>query len=223
MAFGNRFFLLLTLLIYWTYVDARSLVTYDIMGGESPKALERNEQLCTLCEEYTALATDYLNANKTETDVMKTLHQACSQMHSFEKQCVILVDYYGQLFFNEIGKIRPDEFCRKVNLCERISTRISMREDTCKLCRQVVTEIVTKLKDPDSQMEIIQILLKECNRMEQYAKECKRLVFRYGPLILVNGEKFLESNDICISIHACKANQEDGEPLIISESLVLDA
>jgi len=63
-------------------------VDHWVSRGESkiPKALERNEQLCTICEEYTALATNYLKANKTETEIMETLHQACSQLHSFEKQ-----------------------------------------------------------------------------------------------------------------------------------------
>jgi len=51
-----------------------------------PKALEKNEQLCTICEEYTAVATNYLKTNKTQTEIMETLRQDCSQLHSFEQQ-----------------------------------------------------------------------------------------------------------------------------------------
>jgi len=63
-------------------------VDHRVSRGESkiPKALERNEQLCTVCEEYTALATNYLKAYKTETEIMETLRQACPQLHSFEQQ-----------------------------------------------------------------------------------------------------------------------------------------
>ncbi|KAK4582228.1 hypothetical protein RGQ29_025410 [Quercus rubra] len=42
-------------------------------------------------------------------------------------------------------------------------------------------------------LEIIELLLKACNSMENYVKKCKKMVFEYGPLILANAEKFLES------------------------------
>lgn len=67
-------------------------------------------------------------------------------------QCVILVDFYGRLFFREIDRIRSDEFCRKVNLCEQISAPLPKRQDTCMLCHQIITEVLSKLKDPDSQV-----------------------------------------------------------------------
>lgn len=226
-------FLFILLAISLNFANARNLDGFEIMvipaeqrvpRGESkiPVALERNEQLCTLCEEYSALATSYLNANKTQNEIIETLHQACSKLHSYEQQCVILVDYYAQLFFREVGRIQPEEFCRKVNLCERISLSLPKKDDSCTICRQIVLEILAKLKDPDSELEIIQMLLQECNKMERYAQECKRLVFRYGPLILANGEKFLESTDVCAAIHACKTNGEDAGPAFTAEGFVLD-
>lgn len=220
MATGKVFTLyLIALVINWTYAEARYLApsaTSEIEVIHKP--LEGKEQLCTLCEEYTALATDYLEANKTEAEIVETLHQACTKLHSLEQQCVILVDYYAQLFFVQVTKIHPEEFCKKVNLCEKTSVFLPNKDDTCTLCHQVVVEILAKLKDPDSQMEIIEVLLKECNKMNNYVKECKRLVFQYGPLILANGEKYLESADICTSVHACKANEVN-----VAESLVSDA
>lgn len=44
------------------------------------------EGLCTLCEEYTSQAVYYLGENETQVEIISTLHQACSQLHSFEKQ-----------------------------------------------------------------------------------------------------------------------------------------
>lgn len=46
-----------------------------------------------------------------------------------------------------------------------------------------------------------------CNLSSFLLKQCKKLVLHYGPLILVNGEKFLENTDVCSAIHACKTNQ----------------
>lgn len=183
-------------------------------------AVGGNQQLCTLCEEYTALAAGYLGANKTETEIIDTLHKACSRLRAYEKQCLVLVDYYAPLFFMEIAKIQPEEFCTKVNLCEeRMSVSLLKGDDTCTLCHNVVNEVLTKLKDPESQIEIIQLLLKECNKVEHYVKECKRLVFQYGPLILANGEKFLETTDICTSVHVCTAKQGHNEGAILLEPL----
>lgn len=37
--------------------------------------------------------------------------------------------------------------------------------------------------------------------------QCKKLVFEYGPLILVNAEEFLVKNDICTLLRACPAEE----------------
>lgn len=44
------------------------------------------------------------------------------------------------------------------------------------------------------------ILLSLC-----YLLQCKRIVFEYGPMILLNAEHLLESNDICTILHACNS------------------
>lgn len=47
--------------------------------------------------------------------------------------------------------------------------------------------------------------------------QCKRLVFEYGPMILINAEKFLETTDICTALHACKANTTDLDANVTKE------
>lgn len=34
--------------------------------------------------------------------------------------------------------------------------------------------------------------------------QCKKMVFEYAPVILVNAEHFLEKNDVCAILHACE-------------------
>ncbi|KAJ7961111.1 Saposin B domain-containing protein [Quillaja saponaria] len=77
-----------------------------------------NENVCTLCEEFTSLALGCLNENKTQTEIMNILYHSCSNLHSFKQQCITLVDYYASLFFIEVSSIQPGEFCSKVNLCQ---------------------------------------------------------------------------------------------------------
>ena len=47
--------------------------------------VSKNE-VCTLCEQYTGQAIDYLKQNKTQTEIIELLHQSCSQLHSFKLQ-----------------------------------------------------------------------------------------------------------------------------------------
>ncbi|GAA0165606.1 scaffold/adaptor protein [Lithospermum erythrorhizon] len=192
----------------------------------------RNE-VCTLCEEFASDAMKYLSNNKTQTEIIEMLHQSCSKLRSFEQEdyhtfdlyverekqlgekerlCIALVDYYAPLFFIEISLVQPSDFCQKVNLCELVvslSERLS--KESCDLCHQAVNEAVVKLKDPETQLEILEILLKACDATENYAKKCKNLVFEYAPLILANAEQFLEKNDICIMLHACDAVASDSK------------
>ncbi|KAL2557828.1 saposin B domain-containing protein [Forsythia ovata] len=136
----------------------------------------KNNELCTMCEDFASEALNYLSENKTQTEIISILHKSCSKISTVKQQCIVLVDYYAPLFFLEVSSIQPEYFCRKALL---------------------------KLKDPDTQLEIIELLLKACNSVEGYVKKCKRLVFEYGPIILVNAEQFLETNDVCTVLHAC--------------------
>lgn len=63
------------------------------------------------------------------------------------------MDYYAPLFFVEIAMIEPEDFCKKVNLCEDagfISPQIY--GDSCSVCHEAVVEVLLKLKDPDTQV-----------------------------------------------------------------------
>ncbi|KAI4324520.1 hypothetical protein MLD38_030003 [Melastoma candidum] len=168
-----------------------------------------NEQMCTLCKEFTRHTLRYFRDAKTQTMIINVLHKSCTQALSLKKQCITLVDYYAHIFFKKLSSVKPRDFCRKVNLCER-NQMLSwhVKEEKCDLCRQVVSELLGKLKNPDTQ-----ILLKACNSAESSSKKCERIDFEYGPLILGYTELFLETRDICMTMHACgssKAEQHIG-------------
>uniref|UniRef100_A0A5B7AJX6 Pulmonary surfactant-associated protein B n=1 Tax=Davidia involucrata TaxID=16924 RepID=A0A5B7AJX6_DAVIN len=226
---GVRVGLLFLLVLGASWVcDARELVTSDFSSGKTMiydvsvleindkemerevQALEevgRNEKVCTLCEEFTAEALEYLAENKTQTEIIGILHNTCSRMLSFKEQCITMVDYYASFFFLEIVSVQPQDFCRKVNLCNQmVITSPLLSEDSCEICHYAVAEVLLKLKNPDTQLEILELLLKGCDAVESYVKKCKTLVFEYGPLILANAEQFLETTDICTVLHACDSS-----------------
>ncbi|GAB4833192.1 hypothetical protein Ancab_031436 [Ancistrocladus abbreviatus] len=207
----------LVLSINWA-TDARNLVSSDLSGFEE---VGKKVDVCTFCEQYASEAVTYLSENKTQTEVIELLQTTCSQLHSLKEQCITLVDYYATIFFSEVSSMQADEFCKKVNLCEeaRISS-VSMKEDKCDVCQHAVAEILQKLQDPDAKLEIIEMLLKGCDAVENYVKKCKAMVFEYGPQILANAQKFLEHTDICSTIHACSSPKTTSQE-VLSESQIL--
>lgn len=85
--------------------------------------------------------------------IFQSSHQIWFGFSSFQWQCITLVNYYSSIFFLEISSIQPEEFCRKVNLCEKVVFLASeFHEDSCGMCHRAVSEVLIKLKDPDTQV-----------------------------------------------------------------------
>lgn len=178
------------------------------------KDLSHGEGLCTMCEEYSATALGYLSNNKTQTKILGLLLTACSKMPIYKDECTAAVGHYVPLFFLEISSIKPDDICQKVDLCQKVvSISQQFSQNGCDLCHQVVDETLSKLKDPDTQLDILELLLKACGSVEKYANKCKKMVFEYAPVILINAEHFLEKNDICTILHACQPAIDKEEAL----------
>ncbi|EOA26185.1 hypothetical protein CARUB_v10019623mg [Capsella rubella] len=183
--------------------EARSFVDSTLSEQVSNK-----EDVCTLCEEYVTDALTYLEKNVTQAEIIENLHERCSQLRGFSQQCITLVDYYVPLFFLQLESFQPHYFCKRMNLCGRVVTLVEdVRQDSCGVCHRTVSEILIKLQDPDIQLDIVEMLLKGCKSFKNYEKKCKKLVFEYGPLILVNAEEFLVKNDICTLLRACPAEK----------------
>ncbi|CAN6328676.1 unnamed protein product [Urochloa humidicola] len=178
------------------------MLTHNASTASS--AIKENPQLCQLCEEFASEALFYLKENETQTEIIDTLHQACSKFPSFKLECTRLIDYYAPLFFSKVASLSPEGFCVSVSFCaEATFIRLPRHEDTCTLCHEVVDEIVTNLEDPDMELKIIEILLKGCNNAENFVQKCKRLIIQNAPIIMEYVKKFLEKKDFCNSIHVC--------------------
>ncbi|KAK7340029.1 hypothetical protein VNO77_20721 [Canavalia gladiata] len=193
--------------------DAREL------ANPGTSELSGKPDVCSLCQEYTTKALEYLNENKTQAEIIDILHGTCKQLRSFKQQCISFVDYYAPLFFLEVSSVEPEEFCHKVNLCQHIAYfSLQLQENSCGFCKDTVSAVLAKLKDPNTELEIIETLLKVCNSVEKYSNKCKRIVFEYGPLVFENAEKFLETTDICVALHACRASTVVGQQAFLSDS-----
>jgi len=181
----------------------------QITSSKIPVPAKRGHPVCSTCENVLNKAVSYLSEKQTQDDIMEILHGACAQTFSLEQKCAEMVDSYATLLFARISEIKPDEFCKQYGLCRDLAfLSIAKGESTCTLCHQLVDEVLSKMKDPDAEFEIIQLLIKECNKVQGHVQQCKRMVLQYTPLILVNGEKFLEKNDVCTLMQACDTSKK---------------
>ncbi|VAI03736.1 unnamed protein product [Triticum turgidum subsp. durum] len=188
MGLGLRlpFFLLLLLLVSLGAAQGRSTVFLDIKeardpdqilmdqitSSKTPVRVERGSPLCPACEKFTDEALSYLSQKQSQDKMMEVLHEACSQTFSLEKKCVELVDSYATLSFAKIAEIKPEEFCKRNGLCRDNALLSGVRsESTCVFCHHLMDEVLSKLKDPDAEFEIIQILLKECKKIEGHEQQ----------------------------------------------------
>lgn len=73
--------------------DTNTYLVSDLkMNGQEQEmiiqSLERNPNVCTLCEQYASQALTYLAENKTQTEIIDTLHTSCSQLRTFKQEVV---------------------------------------------------------------------------------------------------------------------------------------
>ncbi|RLM58532.1 prosaposin-like [Panicum miliaceum] len=91
------------------------------------------------------------------------------------------MDSYATILFSKITEINPKEFCKQYGLCRDIALFSGVTSDnTCVFCHHLLDEIVSKLKDPDAEFEIIQILIKECNKIEGHVQQASCLVHLFN-------------------------------------------
>lgn len=70
-------------------------------------------------------------------------------------QCLSMVDHYTQLFFTQISEIKSDQICKKLNLCQAMTKAAlasQVHQGNCEACRETVSEVITKLKDPETKV-----------------------------------------------------------------------
>lgn len=79
-------------------------------------------------------------------------------------QCINLVDYYLPLFFSEMTSVQPGDFCNKVNLCQNIANiSLKVQENTCEFCEETVSSLLDKIKDPDTEVSYLILVLYSLN------------------------------------------------------------
>ncbi|CAF1793427.1 unnamed protein product [Brassica oleracea] len=187
----------------------------DLYGSHSLTRLlfyasVHDNQVCELCDKYLTLAIDYLQNEDNQNAFVEALHMTCSQIPPLQKQA----DRYTQRFFTQVSLLKPHHICKSLNLCQPPLHS----QGNCDACHDTVSQLLPKLKDPQTKLKIIRLLLKECKSLNNYQDKCKKMVFEYGPLMLADLENFLEKKDVCSILGVCPTHSFYVLPAALADS-----
>nr|GMC93820.1 prosaposin-like [Ipomoea batatas] len=194
-------FVLLALAISWC-CNAKDLAAADLKRESLEKQVQvsGNGDLCSQCKELVATYSD----EQKQKQLTAQLHGYCYLVSPSPQQCINQVDQSLSSIFEVISSSTPESFCNPFFFCkEGASISQYASNSSCDLCHRAVTEAIQQLKNPDTQVEVLQLLLKACDSAKNISTKCKKLVFEYAPLIMVNAEQFPGTNDICTLLHVC--------------------
>jgi saposin len=156
-----------------------------------------------VCQDLATDALTYLEKNKTRAEIVIALHSGCAQLKELQQQCDLLVDLYTPRMMEQLENITPQEFCQMTRMCK--SPNLVMAGNDCATCQFVILELKIKLKDPQTQEKVFDALINSCNRVQNHVDECKALVVEYGPFVLANLDKILDSRALCCKAGFCKS------------------
>jgi saposin len=165
--------------------------------------VEDERKSCMVCQDLATDALTYLGSNKTRAEIVIALHLACGQFKELSKQCDLLVDLYTPRMMEQLENITPQEFCQMTKMCK--PPKKVLASNDCATCQFVILELKIKLQDPETQEKVLEALMNGCNRVTNHVDECKALVVQYGPFVLANLDKILDSQAVCCKAGFCKS------------------
>ncbi|ONK76711.1 uncharacterized protein A4U43_C03F31330 [Asparagus officinalis] len=84
-----------------------------------------------------------------------------------------------------------------------LNDKLRDNEKVCSVCKKAVRELISRLKQPKMRSKIVEALLDYCEEADEDEDECKRMIYRYGPVILHKLEKF-KASEMCSMIGMCE-------------------
>lgn len=185
-----------------TYLAPDKLCSDTNLCTSSSMLLLGDVQTCSMCTDFATKALTYLKDNQTEVEVLDNLHSECSKLGPFSAKCDLLVDAYAPIYIEKVDSMTPEQVCQKVGLCTALSLRGTSH---CAACELAVFEMKAKLRKPEMQEKMLEVLLDGCSKVPNHVDECKEIITQYGPFILANIDTFVDADTVCTKIHACEA------------------
>lgn len=153
---------------------------------------------CNICHFVADKVADFLEQNKTETQILTELEKVCDLFGKYEKSCDKLIDEYGRTIIQDIDEYGKDHICEIIGLCDDIlvaknpySIPYSIKLEfspACPLCELVVKKI-GELLEQEKSIDFIEtemdLVCDEVSKVsEKMGAMCKSFVSEYVPKLI---------------------------------------
>ncbi|BFZ17741.1 hypothetical protein BsWGS_20780 [Bradybaena similaris] len=175
---------------------------------------------CDICELIVKEIDKAIGSNYTEEELKKFLNDFCDRLPTpLRGQCTDFVTQYSdQIIKVLLNEVDPKLICTTLGLCKNETNVLQFTpkvdvpgqpsNNSCLLCKYVVTFMVTFLKKNSSVAEVTYLLDTVCDLLPQnLSQECETLVDEYGPLIVQLLVAELQPEKVCEAMKLCAANK----------------
>jgi saposin len=187
--------------------STNTILDYTINGRDVQQSpIVNNNAQCIICEFVMKEIQDQLKDNKTEEDIIKTVHDICNYMpRSVSKECNDFVDEYGDTVIQLlIAATVPSEICRMLHLCSDQIAEVKVEIFECAICETLVYAMEKILANPKVDHNVEHVLEKACRALpHKDQSKCIEITKKYGVTIYNLIIHLADKGLVCREIGLC--------------------
>ncbi|XP_012579180.1 PREDICTED: prosaposin isoform X1 [Condylura cristata] len=216
----------------------QTLIPAKVASGNVIPALELVEPIkndlvqsksdvkCEMCEYLVKEVVKQIDNNKTEEELLNTLHKLCSKLPiSVSEECQEVVDTYGTSILKML-ETEATVVCSLLHVCPSrelppLTARVTQKKKNggfCEVCKKLVGYLEHNLEKNSTKQQILDALEKGCSFLpDPYQKQCDQFVAEYEPVLIEVLVEVMDPSYVCLVIGACPTAQR---PLLGTEKCV---
>jgi len=173
------------------------------IGTTATNPVENSNDIeCSLCHFVADKIKDYIEQNKTDTEIIHLIENVCKITGNWKDKCISIIDNYGKIIIDEVVELGDDKVCQLVGLCAMLK---SNELDKCTLCKLSVGEVYHLLESGEVKEEIERVLDGMCkifpNKEEQI--ECGDFINTFAEMIITFLENDEDPQTLCDQLNLC--------------------
>ncbi|RLU22887.1 hypothetical protein DMN91_005165 [Ooceraea biroi] len=165
-----------------------------------------NDEVCTLCEIMMQYIDKAIGKKRSREHIESIVHGMCNHLpKSFSQRCNHFVDEYGDMMITILAdEISPKEVCGILGVCTVTTKQIEESIAECALCRDMVSEIDTRLHNRKVFVTIEESVNNACTYIPRTEREkCGKTLEIYGPSLVNMLRAGVHSEEMCDKIALC--------------------
>jgi saposin len=173
---------------------------------------------CNICHFVADKVADYLEQNKTETQILTEIEKVCQFFGKYQSTCSAMIEQYGKEIITNIEEYGKDHVCELIGLCadnylmfEATIVKIPMSCPICQFIAKEIGEFIKQGKSVDFMEKELNLI---CEKLGgKVGETCSAIVKAELPAMI----KFIVDNGIdkaCDFIGICKEFSSPKTPIV---------